>query len=1027
VSCPSVEELLAGDGAEHAAGCAGCTAILALAATRVMPLPCGRAEAFMAARAAGSLARETEIVLLRHLETCADCRRVAGELEASVVADVFDGAAETESDFTELSVVAADNYVRGKEIGRGGMGRIVFARDRRLGRAVAIKELLDASLQARFEREARLTARLQHPAIVSVHEAGRWPSGDSFYAMKYVAGRPLHQVIAEKATLPERLALLAHFTTVAEAIAYAHSEGVIHRDLKPQNILIGAFGETVVIDWGLAKDLREAGAAESTSPYRIGASFTLAGAGTPAYMAPEQARGEEPDEGVDIYGLGATLHHLLSGGPPRQAPLPIEAPAELRAIVGKATAPARSDRYRTAAELADELNRFQTGQLVSAHRYSIRDLAGRWLRRHRTRLFAVAALAAAIGAGVAVRRTLLSDQACAGSEGRLLGAWDPAVRSAIEVSFLASGRPYAADTFRRAAAALDAYTVRWTGMRKEACEATSVRHEQSEALLDLRMQCLDHRLGALRALTALLARKPDGDLVDRAVIAIGKLDDIASCADADAVTATAPLPADPAARIEIAWLGALLHEVHALDLGGKYGPALAMVRPVVAEADRIAYLPVELEAYGDLSGLQEHVDEYKGEEASIHRQLELAALLKDDQQIARAWIRFMRALVLSDHADEALAIGATAEVAVARAGGDVLRGRLLSTLGEAHEVKGDYGEAEKALRQGIALIQGAPEHEEIDLAPYFNFLGVTLQGAGKYAEAHAAYGQAIDIWERRLGADHPYVAGARNNVANLLQREGKYEEARALMLRSLAVFEGAFGHDGAPVAIPLTSLGEEELLLGRYEEAALHLSRAIAIEEKASGPDSRYLAPALVSLGTALARLGRHDDAEHALERARAIGATSPGVDHPDYAKILDSSGRLAQLRGRCRDAIELEQRALAIYEKALSKDHPDLAGPLVRIGQCRIELGRPRDAAPFLLRAVALRTSKGGDPADLAEAQFALGRARWMLAHGDTSAVALVEDARAGFAALGPLQMARVVEVDRWLAARRAKSATPP
>src|SRR5262249_19743370 len=146
-------------------------------------------------------------------------------------------------------------YLRGPEIGRGGMGRILRARDRRLGRTVAIKELLGERWRGHFEREARLTARLQHPAIVSVHEAGRWPSGEPFYAMKYVAGKPLDRAIAARARLADRLALLPSFITVVEAMAYAHSEGIIHRDLKPQNILIGAFGATVIVDWGLAKDL----------------------------------------------------------------------------------------------------------------------------------------------------------------------------------------------------------------------------------------------------------------------------------------------------------------------------------------------------------------------------------------------------------------------------------------------------------------------------------------------------------------------------------------------------------------------------------------------------------------------------------------------------------------------------------------------------------------------------------------------------------------------------------------------------
>src|SRR5882672_3735142 len=156
-----------------------------------------------------------------------------------------------------LPYVPMTNYRPEREIARGGMGRIIAAEDLRLGRAVALKELIDpvTEQRGRFQREALITARLQHPGIVPVYEAGRWPSGDPFFAMKLVSGRPLDRVIADAATLADRLALLPRLAAAADAIAYAHSQRVIHRDLKPANVLIGEFGETVVIDWGLAKSL----------------------------------------------------------------------------------------------------------------------------------------------------------------------------------------------------------------------------------------------------------------------------------------------------------------------------------------------------------------------------------------------------------------------------------------------------------------------------------------------------------------------------------------------------------------------------------------------------------------------------------------------------------------------------------------------------------------------------------------------------------------------------------------------------
>src|SRR4051794_35094719 len=200
------------------------------------------------------------------------------------------------------------------EHGRGGLGRVLRAHDRELGRDVAIKELIARGDlgEVRFLREALITARLEHPGIVPVHEAGRWPDGTPFYAMKLVAGRSLRDLLAERPAVDERIALLHHVIAVTDAIAYAHGRNIIHRDLKPANVVIGDFGETVVIDWGLAKDLsadEEPGI--GAGPFRTAHDDGLTSAGTilgtPAYMPPEQQRGEHVDQRADVYAIGAML------------------------------------------------------------------------------------------------------------------------------------------------------------------------------------------------------------------------------------------------------------------------------------------------------------------------------------------------------------------------------------------------------------------------------------------------------------------------------------------------------------------------------------------------------------------------------------------------------------------------------------------------------------------------------------------------------------------------------------------------
>ncbi|MFZ6184028.1 WD40 repeat domain-containing serine/threonine-protein kinase [Nannocystis pusilla] len=315
-------------------------------------------------------------------------------------------------------------YVIAGQFAQGGIGRILRAHDPSLDRPVALKELLVRGRsvdEERFVREVLLTARLQHPGIVPVYAAGRWPTGEPFFAMKLVSGRSFDKVIAEARTLAARLALLPHVLAIAETVAYAHSQRIIHRDLKPHNVLVGAFGETVVIDWGLAKELDVADlAAGEPTPVTPGKDLTFVGAviGTPGYMSPEQAEGAEVDTGTDVYALGAILYHVLSGQLPHDAgnamemiyktvyesPVPLrsrepDAPDELVAIVDKAMARDRGARYPSAKEFADDLRRFQTGQIVGAHRYTAWERVRRFVRRHRA-LLGLAAVSVALIVGV---------------------------------------------------------------------------------------------------------------------------------------------------------------------------------------------------------------------------------------------------------------------------------------------------------------------------------------------------------------------------------------------------------------------------------------------------------------------------------------------------------------------------------------------------------------------------------------------------------------------------------------------------
>lgn len=383
---------------------------------------------------AGELQGEALDAVERHLQECGTCRRliaVAGAQLRSLggqdwsVASALDGDSEASVILRSLRLVDETEYVVERELARGGMGRVLLATDRQ-GRTVALKVLLGSGERARrrFLRELQITARLQHPSITSLYEAARWTSGEPFFSMKLVQGSTLREALAQRTALSDRLALVPRLIAVTDALAYAHAQGIIHRDLKPGNILVGAFGETVVIDWGLAKVRGSSGsdASQPSEPSGVvgpssGDDTTEFGTpiGTPAYMAPEQARGEPLDERADVYGLGALLYHVLSGRPPysgasarevlaqvhRGPPPPLaqlmpQLPPDLVAIVAKAMMPDPALRYPSAQSMAEDLRRFSAGQLVSARVYSARALLRRWARKNRA-LVALAAVLLAVG------------------------------------------------------------------------------------------------------------------------------------------------------------------------------------------------------------------------------------------------------------------------------------------------------------------------------------------------------------------------------------------------------------------------------------------------------------------------------------------------------------------------------------------------------------------------------------------------------------------------------------------------------
>jgi serine/threonine protein kinase len=312
-----------------------------------------------------------------------------------------------------LPDLSGTRYQLLERIARGGMGVVYAAFDETLDRRVALKVLevpaSDGEFARRLNREARVLARLEHPGIVPVHDVGTLSDGRVFYAMKFVEGQRLDKHIETVTSLPERLRL---FSRICDAVAFAHARGVLHRDLKPANVMVGAFGEVLVMDWGLAKILREQTgeadgddpeativhlpktsnrAADATQATQITGQGTVLG--TPGYMSPEQARGDVAhlDERSDIFSLGAVLRFLYTPATSANANSPRRREKALQAICAKATENDPAKRYASVSDLSADVSRYLDGLPVSACKETIFDKAARFYRRYTVPILLIAA------------------------------------------------------------------------------------------------------------------------------------------------------------------------------------------------------------------------------------------------------------------------------------------------------------------------------------------------------------------------------------------------------------------------------------------------------------------------------------------------------------------------------------------------------------------------------------------------------------------------------------------------------------
>jgi len=871
--------------------------------------------------------------------------------------------------------------------GRGGMGVVYAAWDPQLDRRVALKlvrpDRSSAGARARLLREAQTMARLAHPNVITVYEAGEWRD-QVFLAMELAEGPTLARWL--RAERRSWRAIRDMFVAVGRGLAAAHAAGLVHRDFKPDNALVTPHGVPKVTDFGLAKLLgdpeapggasppsSEAYTQEAYMPISPKAPLTQDGVvfGTPRYMAPEQLEGLA-DPRADQFAFCRAFEEALSqeqpseavavvstvdvDAPPQRVPMVARAdvPRWLRAVLQRGMAERPDDRWPSMDELLAALSRDP----------------GANLRRVG---LAAGALALAAGAGVLATRLAAapaSPCAPAAAEARLSGIWDPPTRVRMTAAFRATQLPYADRVLETAAARLDGWAAGWREMRTEVCAATHVRHEQSPELLDLRMACLDARREELGALVQIFVAA-DAKTVETAVQAAHKLSSLTACADARALSGMTPPPPDERVQTVRTQIAA----AKALGDAGRLSDARKLAAKALAGAREIGWRPLVADAL-----LREaYAMGAAGEDPAqaLREALSAAESSRHDRAVAEAWVQLVYTVILG-RADDARADewAERAASALERIGGDWdLEARLALNYGAVAYQRGHYLGALARWERAREIWdrQLPPEHP--DRARVDNNLGIVLDSLGKLDEAEVHYRRAIAIWERALGPHHPLVASGLSNLGSLLRTRGQLDEAISTLRRAVAILEVTVPPDHPSLGDPLQNLANALLAKNQVAEARPLYERILALREKRWGPDHPQVADVLVSLATT-ARAERDLPRALALaERAVAIQQAKSGADHPSTAIALTALGEVRLSRGEYAAAVPPLTTALHIFEAKQGAAHPTTAYALSALGRAYLGVRQPARALPLLERAVAIR-QQSPEKQPLAESRLALAQA---------------------------------------------------
>lgn len=885
-----------------------------------------------------------------HVDACAQCRSLLAHL-ARATTPASD-APQDDDDGASAAPLRRGERVGRYEIadllGRGGMGEVYAARDPELRRKVALKLLGGGPAEGqRGERlqEAQAMARVDHPNVVAVYDVGVF-RGRVFLAMEHVEGRTLRAWLRERRRRPREV--LEVLLAAGSGLAAIHRAGLVHRDFKPENVLLGEDGRVRLADFGLASEGERAPGAGDDERAFAG--------GTPGYMAPEQRAGGGVDARADQYAFAVTLFEALTGARPSGARAENLAdtlatarlPKWQRRLLSRGMAAAPEERFSSMEALLEALQR---------------------PLRVRRRLKVALLTAPVVVAAAAVLALVARDptRTCRERAAQAAARFEPDTLARIEAAFAASGQPFAKDVFTSVETMIEGRLAAWSAAYDQSCRRL-VSAADDDAGREI--ACLERRDRELAAALALFA-EADGLVVEHAAEALRALPAIDSCIGPPA--GDRRRDDDTGAEVALTEVELLLHVGREREAAARLEALLSPERhPRLAEALR-----------GRALLLRGALAQRRHEPGAAAALLEEAALLleatRQDELVARARADLVR-VVGYDVGDpeRARSLAAHARAAVARLGSPPLAtAKLEQALAAVAMREGQLEEARQRAEVALRRLAEPGLASTWERARAHHLLGAALTLLERYDEARAHHERALALMVSTVGPKHPSVAAAKHNLAAVAADLGDEETARRLTSDALSILREARGAEHPSVAEMEMKLGVMLLVLGETEEARAHVEAAIAIYERAPGSNDLELADALSSLAEIQLERRDYEAAASAAERSLAKWDALPGGPLPERTVTLGLLGEAYLGLGRAKEAARLLDETLTALERD-EADPRQIAAVQFALARAEAGLGRERRAALLARAALAIFSDPAGRTEERAQEVEA-----WLQARG--------------------------------------------